>query len=333
MNTTIKDVARLAGVSIATVSRVVNHAESGVGEEVRERVLKTIQETGYKSNLIAKSMITNRTNTIAVLSPDIVNPFYHDVLRGINEYAQEHQYSVFLYNTNGGMEQQEASIDMLLARGVDGAILVGYFENMTTMLTNKLKDIPVVIWDRIPKMGDVAQVHTNDAESSYELVRYLLEMGHRKIGCIIGPMEYDITKQRLKGYKKALKEYGIDYDRSLIKAGLFTEKSAEEPAKELLADSSVTAIYCFNDLMAYGVYLMCAKLGKKIPDDISVVGYDGIVYSEYLTPPLTTIRQPSYDIGLQAVKILLDLIEKRPLKKKEVLLENELVLRGSVRKL
>lgn len=333
MKVTIKDIARMAGTSPATVSRVVNRSESGVGDEMREKIMQIIKETGYKPNLIAKSMITNRTHTVAFLSPEIVNPFYHDIIRGVNDYAMQHQYNVLLYNTNKDIEKQTSNVDMLLSRGADGVILVGYLENMAAMISDTLKNVPLVILDRLSRTSEIGQVYTDNAGSSYQMTKYLIEMGHRRIGCIIGPMEFDVIRERLKGYKKALKEYDIPIDPALIKEGDLTAQSAKEPAKELLADPTVTAIYCFNDLMAYGVYQLCSEIGKNIPDDVSVAGFDGIVYSEYLTPPLTTVRQPGYEIGVQAMKQLLQIIDDNKVTRGRIRLDNELLVRKSVKKI
>lgn len=329
---TIKDIARIAGTSTTTVSRVINNRKQGVGSDMRERILEIIEETGYKPNLVAKSMITNRSDMIAFLSPDIVHPFYHDIINGINDYARKHHNNVFLFNT-GSQAEDQVNLDLLLSKGVDGVILAGFYENMTKELRKSLHDVPLVVLDNLSSEEEIGQVYTDNLQASYELTTYLLNMGHKHIGCIIGPTNFNVVSERLEGYKLALSEYGIPYDDSLVKEGGLTADSAQIPAKQLLENDSVTAIYCFNDLMAYGLYQLCSELGVRIPDDLSVVGFDGIIYSEYLNPPLTTVRQPGYDIGVQSMKHLLEIINDNSIDRKRISLKNELIIRKSVAKI
>lgn len=321
----------MAGTSTTTVSRVINSRKHGVGNDMREKILQIIEDTGYQPNLVAKSMITNRSDTIAFLSPDIVHPFYHDIINGINDYARQHQNNVFLFNMSEDKNHQ-VNLDQLLSKGVDGVILAGFYEDITKDLRKSLHHLPLVVLDNLASSEEIGQVYTDNLHASYELTKHLLHMGHTHIGCIIGPTRFNVFSERLEGYKKALEEFGIAYDAALIKEGGLTADSAKAPAKDLLKNDSITAIYCFNDLMAYGLYQLCSEVGVRIPDDLSVVGFDGIVYSEYLNPSLTTVRQPGYEIGVQSMKHLLEIINNKSIERRRIHLKNELVIRKSVAK-
>ncbi|MEZ3435366.1 MAG: LacI family transcriptional regulator [Lachnospiraceae bacterium] len=331
MRTTIKDVAKMAGVSISTVSRVINHSEYGVDAALKERVWEAVRAMNYRPNQNAKSIVTNKTNTVAVLSPDVGHPFYHDIIIGMNEVALKDKYSVLLYNTNGDTDNEKATLDLIFSRSVDGIIFIGYFEEKLKGLMDKLPEVPVVVFDELAQIQNVGQVYVNDAEAFYEMTRYVIECGHRVIGCIIGPGQYAIVRNRLAGYKRALEDAGIPFDEKLIVQGNLTEESAEEPAEYLIRECGVSVILCFNDLMAYGVYKKCMEMGKTIPEDISVAGFDGIGFSEYLNPPLTTCYQPGTEMGSRAMSLLLDKIKGEGVGEEKICLKCQLKIRASVR--
>ncbi|MDR2023801.1 MAG: LacI family transcriptional regulator [Hungatella sp.] len=327
----IKDIAKMANVSTATVSRVINNKPEGVGIELRNQILKYIKDTGYCPNLLAKSMVTKKTYTIGLLSPDISAPFFQYLIKGINDYLQAHDYTMILCNSDFNASGYHKYIETLLGKGIDGIILIGFFGETSQTLMDLLSGTPIVLFDYVPNLEQVVQINTNNRQSAYELTRYLTDMGHERIGCIIGPEQFDTVRERLKGYQRALREKGIPYDSSIILRGDFSTDSAMEPAGRLLRQSDVTAIFCFNDLMAYGVYKLCTQLKKRIPDDISVVGFDDIPYSELLNPPLTTVYQPGYRLGAEGAKMLLSQINGTEEKKIKKVLKNSLIIRSSVK--
>lgn len=331
MNVRIQDIARMANVSMATVSRVVNNNPEGVGPELRAKIQKIIKDTGYRPNLLAKSMVTNKTHMIGFLSPDIAAPFFQNLISGTCDRLEMDGYSLLLCNVSQKQTDYFKTIQNFLDRGIDGILLSGFFSDISQDMTELLADIPVVVFDYIPRKVEMAQINTNNRQASYELVHYLIESGHRKIGCITGPRQYDTVKERLAGYQRALKKFDIEYDPSLVLTGEFTIDSACEPTEQLLNTPDVTAIVCQNDLMAYGAYKICGKLGKRIPDDISIVGFDDIPYSEVLSPPLTTVHQPSYRLGYEGANMLLDQIDKVEDCKRKRILQNKLVIRDSVK--
>lgn len=333
MRTTIKDVAKMAGVSISTVSRVINYSEYGVDAALKERVWEAVRATNYRPNQNAKSIVTNKTNTVAVLSPDVGHPFYHDIIIGMNEVALKDKYSVLLYNTNGDTDNEQAALDLIFSRSVDGIIFIGYFEEKLKGLMERLPEVPIVVFDELMQIQNVGQIYVNDAEAFYEMTQYVIECGHTKIGCIMGPAQYAIVKNRLAGYKRALSESGISFDERLIVQGRLTEESAEGPAQYLIQECGVSAVLCFNDLMAYGVYKKCMEIGKRIPEDISVAGFDGLGFSEYLNPPLTTCCQPGKEMGARAMSLLLDKIKGAQTKEEKICLKCQLKKRASVKRI
>ncbi|GMO24131.1 MAG: LacI family transcriptional regulator [Spirochaetaceae bacterium] len=330
MKTTIKDIAKMAKVSTATVSRVINNNPEGVGQELRNNILKIVRETGYKPNLLARSMITNKTHTIGLLSPDIVTPFYQYVIKGINDCLQAAGYTMLLCNVESGAAYRE-QVETMLAKGTDGIILMGFFGETSQTLAEILTGVPVVLFDYVPRLEQIAQINTNNRASARELTSHLIENGHRRIGCIMGPEQFDTVRERLKGYQKALEDAGIPYNPKIMLNGDFSTDSALEPAARLITETDVSAIFCFNDLMAYGVYKYCAQCGKRIPEDISVAGFDDIPYSELLNPPLTTVRQPGYRLGAESAKMLLEQINGTAEPRMKRILSNTLMIRGSVK--
>jgi LacI family transcriptional regulator len=329
MKPTIKDIARMANVSTATVSRVLNNHPDGVGLALRNRILGLIRETGYRPNLLAKSMVTHKTYTVGLLSPDIAAPFYQHMMHGICDCLQASGYAVILCNTDSSQSDCRKYIEMLLSKAIDGILLTGFFGEVAHALTDLLTETPAVLFDFAPKLSHLAQINTDNRKSAYKLTKYLLALGHRRIGCITGPMQFDTVNERLKGYQKALKEAGIAFDPSIVLSGDFSTESALGPAELLLTKTNASAVFCFNDLMAYGVYKVCARLGRRIPQDISVVGFDDIPYSELLTPALTTVRQPSYRLGVEGAKMLLAQMSGAAGKPAKKILSNEMILRDS----
>jgi len=330
---TIKDIAKMANVSTATVSRVINNVSDGVGPELRAKIMKIVKDTGYRPNLLAKSMVTNKTYTIGLLSPDISTPFFQSVIKGISDCVQPCNYSLILNNVDATGTNYIKSIESILDRGIDGIFLSGFFGETSQQLARLLSGTPVVVFDYIPRNAQLVQINTDNRNAAYKLTNYLLQMGHRRIGCITGQDRYDTVIERLKGYQRALKMHKINYDPSIVLSGELTIESALEPAERLLNMNDVTAIFCFNDLMAYGVYKLCAQLGKRIPEDISIAGFDDLPYSEILTPPLTTIRQPGYRLGFEGAKMLLAQIEGTSDGKTKKIIQNTLIIRDSVKDL
>lgn len=332
MPVTIKDIAKKANVSITTVSRVLNNKAEGIGEATRKRVLEIIDELDYRPNTIARSMVTKQTNTIGLIIPDIRNPFFPELVRGVEDVANQSKYSLFLCNTDGSMEKEAEALKLMREKNVDGIVFTYSYAAMDQLfeeLAQKYR-IPVVLLDRGLEDETFSGVYTDNQKAGYIATKHLIELSHVRIGCITGPGYIQNSRDRLKGYKRALEEYQISIDERLIKSGEYKMEGGYQAAKALLEESDVTAIFALNDLMAFGVYQAAAELGIHIPNDLSVVGFDNLKYNQLLTPKLTTIDQSVYQMGKEAAQMLLSQIKERgEVEPRNIYLDPKLIVRES----
>ncbi|MEQ2129025.1 LacI family DNA-binding transcriptional regulator [Caldanaerobacter subterraneus KAk] len=331
MAVTIKDIARLANVSVTTVSRVINNKPEGVSEETRQKILKLVKELGYQPNAIARGLVTKKTKTIGLIIPDISNPFFPDIARGVEDSAHIYGYNVFLCNTDDNLEKESEYIRALKEKYVDGIIFTSSVPSDYQHIMELVRDgVPIVMMDRRMESEEIYGVFIDNYEGGYLATKHLIDLGHRKIGCITGPLKVKNARERLEGYKRALLDNGIEVDERLIFEGDYKINSGIIGTEKLLNDNKdITAIFACNDLMAYGAYKTIRSYGYKIPDDISVVGFDDILLSQIMEPQLTTIRQPAYDMGLTAARMLIKLIEGKKVSKKIIIFKPQLVIRQS----
>ena len=334
--TNIYEIAKKANVSHMTVSRAFNNPEL-VNKKTREEIIKIADELNYRPSLIARSMRTKKTHYIGLILPDIINPFFPEIVRGVDDYARKNDYNVILVNTDNDYEKQTLSLYMFIDRGIDGIIMSGIAggKKDKKFITKIIKrNIPAVLIDRfIPELQS-SYVITNNFKAAYDATNYLIKLGHKKIGVISSPQKIKIFQDRLKGYKQALMDNNIDYRENFIAEGEESIKSGYDTIKKLLTEvNNFTAIFAMCDFMAFGVYKYCQEKNIKIPDDISVISIDDIYTSALITPPLTTMAQQKYEIGFNAAKILIDSIKKDTLPKNQTILEAKLIERGSCRKI
>lgn len=331
MSVTIKDIARIAGVSTTTVSRALNNKFEGMSEETKIKIQKTIEELNYKPSVIARSLVTNKTKTLGLLLPNIANPFFSNLARGVEDEAMQNGYSVFLCNSDDNRKKQNMYLDVLIEKRVDGIISAMYNDEQEEYFNGiKEKNIPVIVLDRYFEDSEVCEVATDNYSGTYNATKFLIENGHRKIACIRGNLNMPFCRERFDGYKDALKDFNIDINEKLIREGDYTIEGGEKVSMDILQNTDATSILCFNDLMAYGVYKSCKRLSKTIPEDISVIGFDDIELSTIVEPKLTTIKQPVYELGLNGARMLINLIEGRVIENKKIKLENTLIKRESV---
>jgi LacI family transcriptional regulator len=331
MAITIKDIAKKANVSIATVSRVMNNKADDIREETKQRVLNVIKEHDYQPNSIARSMVTKKTATIGLIIPDIRNPFFPELVRGVEDFSKINNYSVILCNSDGDIEREKEYLNLMKEKSVDGVIYTyaygGFDDCIDEILNNK---IPIVLLDRSRDDEKFSRVSIDNEKAGYIATKHLIELSHENIGCITGPDYIMGSRDRLKGYKSALKEAGLAINQAFIKTGDYQMEGGYLAAKELLKENRVTAIFAFNDLMAFGVYQAAQEFGLTIPDDLSVVGFDNIKYNQLLQPKLTTIEQPTYRMGQLATEILLNQIKNNKNNQIDsIYLEPNLIIRGS----
>lgn len=332
MRATIKDVAKTAGVSPTTVSFVINNKPVSISAETRKKVLAAVDELNYRPNQLAVSLVTNTTNTIGVILPDSSNPFFATLSRYIEDLLRQHGFAVMIGNTNGDPGTTRKYLRIFSDQRVAGIILAQLdFENAEE--TEKCQElisslnIPIVYVDRVTG-GPGCSVEVDQTQAGYLATRHLLNLGHRRIGCAAGSINLNVNARRYQGYQMALSEYGIDTDPNL----LFCDSLSIEcggKALPCLLGQNVSAIFAFNDMIAYGIYKECRNYNLSIPDDISVVGVDDIIFSEILNPPLTTIAQPLPQIADHAVNAILNLLGNPNCKPTAIHLKPFLKVRGS----
>ncbi|WP_291566571.1 MULTISPECIES: LacI family DNA-binding transcriptional regulator [unclassified Clostridium] len=329
MKVTIKDVAKKANVSITTVSRVINKIEGYTNEETKKRILKVIEELDYKPNALARSLVTKRTKTIGLILPDISNPFFPSIAKSVEDLVNELGYNLILCNSYDDTEKEANYINVLKEKCVDGILLSS--KQTKDKYDIYKDDVPMVFIDRKPEVEIKYGVFVDNYKGAYNATKHLIDLGHRSIACITGPKNINTTIERLRGYKDALIDNHIECDETIIKSNDYAIEGGYEAAKDLIKNHNITAIFTHDDLMACGVYKAAKELSYKIPDDISVVGFDDITLVEFLDPPLTTIKQPTEDIGKVSVEILMDLIENNKIQGKIISLDTELIIRESTK--
>lgn len=333
MPVTLKDISRAANVSTASVSKVLNGDYSRVGLETRERILRIAGELGYHPNLLARGLASRRFMVLGLILPDISNPYYGDLVRGVTDEAMHARYTVMIANTDDQEDRLIASIQMMAGYNAAGVLLVGGTNDplASVALLSGLRVPHVCLENHVEGLSHC--VYLNNYAGARKAVEHLIERGHRQIACISGFAVPDHERdKRTLGYRAALEAHGISVDPRLIAFGGFTFETGYEGTLRLL-DSEVpfTAIACANDLIAMGAFRAIRERHLRIPEDISVVGFDDLPLATALEPPLTTVQQPAYDMGGAAARMLLARIDNHLLAQKTICFEPTLVKRNTVR--
>lgn len=316
----IKEISKLAGVSTATVSNVLNNSPK-VTQETREKVLRVIKETKYQPNTIAKSLKVKRTNTIGVISEDITVFNTPEIIDGIDEYTESCGFHIILNNLRlfkrlGNHYGDTAkyrkliaeTVRVLLSRQVDGIIYIGAHSRDVSNMIGEIT-VPVVYTYCYSSEESDYSVNYDDEAAAYNVIKYLIGLGHRKIGVISGLYDSFQSQARFKGYQRALFDYNLLFNPAYLKAGDWEQESGYLLGKELLRlPEPPTAIFAMNDLMAGGVIDAAVELGKRIPEDLSLIGFDNRECSNFFTPKLTTMALPLNEMGKKSAEILVDLV-------------------------
>ncbi|MFI6477013.1 LacI family DNA-binding transcriptional regulator [Nonomuraea sp. NPDC050663] len=326
---TRRDVARLAGTSEAVVSYVLNNGPRNVAPHTKEKVLRAIDELGYRPNVVARSLRTNRTHTIGLVVPDNANPFFAELAREIEEVAFEHGLTLLLGNAMDDDGREAAYVRTLIDRQVDGLILIPTHGPRTWQSLLAASGVPCIVLDRELDGVEAGHLLIDNEGGAYEATRHLLEHGRRRIGCIAGPEDIHPSVDRVAGWARALREAGVDPDQMPIAYGPFGRRHGYLGALDLLfRENRPTALFVAGDLMAFGVMRAVAELGLTIPGDVAVCSFDGIVGTAYTIPSLTTMRQPLEVLGRRAVERLVHQIKGETGHEREVLAAR-LIRRGS----
>jgi LacI family transcriptional regulator, repressor for deo operon, udp, cdd, tsx, nupC, and nupG len=322
------DVAKLANVSTATVSRVIQNP-SAVKEKTRIKVLQAIEELNYQPNILARYFRRTETKTILVMVPSIMNNVFPQMIAGIDLIASQSGYKVLLGNTYQEPDKAYSYIDELKQKQVDGMIL------LTTRLDYQIisdlaNDYPVVLASDYIEGLTAPTVAIDNISSARDAVEHLLQLGHRRVGMITGPLDIPLSRDRLKGYRQALLEHDIGVENVLIQEGDHSVESGFNQMNKFLAlNQTPTAIFAANDSMAMGAVKAVKAQGLRVPEDVAVVGFDNIQFSEIFEPALTTIAQPLIEMGKRSMELLLKQIKGEPLTKKQHVLDTKLIIRDS----
>jgi len=331
----IEDIAKMAGVSKATVSRVLNKSDA-VADETQLKILAIIEEVGFLPNYLARSLKVKKTKTIGVVVPDIGNPFYFEVIRGIEKLLDKKGFNIMLCNSDYSEEKEQKYIALLASKKVDGIILATSSEDSKSLKKLRLWKIPYVIFD-LPQIETIDNsVLIDHSLCSYIGANHLIINGHKEILIIDVFRQMKDYSKYITGYIKALNENNISFDKELIQEASPDINGGYNIIKKMLQNNiKFTAVLAISDLIAVGVYRAANKFGIKIPEDVSVIGNDDIPLARYLCPPLTTIQQPKFLIGHKSAELLLNKIDvdnEETTDCKTVILNIKLVKRDSVKR-
>jgi LacI family transcriptional regulator len=327
---TMRDVARLAEVSTATVSRALADGGPRVKPETRERVLRAVAELDYHPNHLPRNMRRRSSRILGLVVSDIGNPFFTAIARGCEDVAQSRGYSFVLANTDEDTDREAARLHTIASERAAGVILASTDEATEPIRRLVATGIPVVALDRRIDGIDVDTVTVDNETASYQAIRHLLELGHERVAMIAGPAARSSIRERADGYRRALREHRLHLGDGLLRRGDLRETGGYRMTLDLLdADEPPTAIFSVNNLTTIGVLRALRERGLRIPADLSLIGFDDLPTGELLDPPLTAVVQPTYQLGVRSAELLLRRVENREAPVQEVVLGATLTIRGS----
>ena len=334
MRTTIRDVAAMAGVSINTVSRVLNN-KGEVSPDTRDRIQLAIKSLRYRPNSFARSLLGKQSLTVGQIVTDCINPNNAQQIRAVQNITADQGYSVMLVDTNEQHQRELAAIELMIEKQVDGFLITPLqYDNEHLFRLRDEGYVPFVLTNRAIDGLEVDTVLHNNCEGAYQAICHLIELGHSRIAYITSRRQIWTVNQRLDGYRAALAKANLTYDEALIIQINLTLESAYEATNQLLkVRPRPTAIFAYNDLIAVGVLQALKEAGLRIPQDMALVGYDDILYAKFLDVPLTTVRQPTRLLGETAAKVLLKRINDPAVPPERIVLQPELIIRASTAQL
>jgi LacI family repressor for deo operon, udp, cdd, tsx, nupC, and nupG len=326
---TIHDVAARAEVSTATVSRVLSNPEK-VSEGTRGRVLKAVHQLGYSPNAAAKSLRTLTTRKLLVTVPDIANPFFSLIIQGIEEAALREGYAVVLGDTHHDAEREERYGEMLLRREADGLIFLGHSMSKSVSAMMKRNQMAPIVngCEYSPNLG-VPSAHVDNEAAAHEAMSHLYGLGHRQIGVLTGPLASPLSRDRLRGVQSCARKNGAGRQVMVVNGDFSIESGIAGAARLFAQHTPPTAVFCFNDEMAIGVLDYASRVGRAVPESLSVIGFDDIRFARYMRPALTTISQPMLDIGRETVRLLLGVLQGTVKTAVSITLPHKLEIRSS----
>jgi DNA-binding LacI/PurR family transcriptional regulator len=334
VNVTIKDVAKKANVATSTVSRVISGSER-ISKATQDRVKQAMEELGYYPNITAKNLVKKNVETVGIIMPRsaedlFINPFFPEVIRGIQVYAQDNHYDLLMASGRDEVEEKHTVERIVYGKRVDGVILL--CSRTSDRLIKQLDDqkIPFVVIGKPLTRPRVNWVDNDNIKASHEVTKHLIRMGHRRIGFISGSLDFVVSLDRLDGYKTALQDDDIPFSRELVIYGEFNRESGRRAFQELLSlEKRPTAIIAVDDVMALGLSLAAQELGFQIPNDLAIVGFNNTMLSEFSYPGITSVDIGIYDLGYNAAQILIEQIKNPELQPKQIIIPTRLIIRSS----
>jgi len=328
---TVKEIAKAAGVSTATVSRVLNDSDK-VRESTAKRVLKVVEEMNYRMDHVARRMKVKQTDSLVIglVITDIDNPFFSSVAKGVEDVASKNKLVTMICNTNENPEKERFFLNAMLSEKVSGAIIVPTIGNLNFFKKLVEDGFPMVIVDRKLKGLKIDSVSLNNRKGSYDAVKKLIDNGHRRIGFVAGIRGLSNTEERIAGYQNALNEAEIEISDDLIVYGDYVENGGRRAITEFMSlIDPPTAVFSSNNLMTLGCIKEIYEQKLSIPKDIAIIGFDDSTWAEALIPPLTTVKQPGYELGINAAELLIKRLRNGDANNIDVVLNPELVVRES----
>jgi LacI family transcriptional regulator len=325
------DVARRAKVNISTVSRIINN-KNRISLETQEKVRKVMRELGYRPSRVARRLRarSGQRNLLGLIIPNIQNPFFADLARGVEDVAYRNNYAVLLCNYDENQEKQQFYLDVMQAESVDGIILPPLHEEDAAFVKLVQNGIPLVCVDRSVTNVAVDEVTIDNQRGAFEAIQYLIQKGHRRIGLITGPVDTSTGRQRLRGYESAHATAGYTVETELIRYGDFKQDSGHRLAIELLSlPHPPTALFVCNNLMTIGALEAIFERRQSIPGQVAIIGFDDLPLASVFNPPLTVVRQPAYEVGKAAAELLLRRFEDPRKPVESIKFSPELIIRQS----
>jgi LacI family transcriptional regulator/LacI family repressor for deo operon, udp, cdd, tsx, nupC, and nupG len=327
----LTDVAKAAGVSIATVSRVISHPDK-VAHDTQTRVRKAMKELSYQPNRVARRLRQRggRRHLLGLIIPDIQNPFFSEMARGVEDVAYANEFAVMLCNSDEDLNKESFYLDVMRAESVDGIILPPINDRDPAVVKMAASGMPIVTVDRSLSESTVDQVEVDNRQGAFDAVTHLIKVGHRRIGLITGRLNVSTSRERKAGYEQALAARDLAVDPNYMRIGDYKQTSGRTLADELLALANPpTALFVANNLMAVGAMEAIHKRKLKIPGDVAIIGFDDLPWADALDPPLSVVRQPAYEVGRAAAELLLKRLTNRNSPAAWLRLRPRLILRSS----
>ncbi len=329
---TMRQIAERAGVSIGTVSHVINETAT-VRPKLRERVVEAIRSMGYQPSALAQGLRKSRTNMLGMVIPDITNPFFPGVVRGVEDVAYKRSFRVILCNADNDPAKEASYVRELRSYHIAGLLIIPAVgaDIASHLRAYASASVPVVCIDRVPDGWKGDAVLVANAEGAYLATRHLIQMGHERLAVITGPLKLTNAAERLKGFTRALNEARIEIEPEFIQEARFDTESGYQAALRLLRMlPRPTAIFACNDLMAFGVLQAVRQLRLRCPEDLSIAGFDSLEFTKFTDPSLTSVYQPGYQLGATAARLLLQRVDGMRSAARKILLQTELNKRNSV---